>query len=173
MPVDGGTVTVRGRQLGSLSADELAQVRRDDVGTVFQFGDLIPELTLVDNVSLPLRFAGWRRGKALDASRTALKRVGIEELSNRLPGEVSGGQMLRAALARAIVAGPAVVLADEPTGALDTRSGAEIVALIKLLAATEGVAFLIGTHDEHVASEAGRILHLVDGRLVPVASAVT
>lgn len=161
--VDAGRVLVEGVDLTSQSNDGRARTRRRRVGVVLQFGALVPELTLAENVALPLLLDRRARRDALRAAHTELDRVGIGELEKRLPNEVSGGQAQRAAVARALVHDPAVVLADEPTGALDSANRRIVLDLLLGLARERGAAVVLVTHDAEVAQAAGRVEHMNDG----------
>ncbi len=162
---DSGEITVSGRSLVNMGDDELAELRRTILGLVFQFGELVPELTLLENVSLPLRFQGVRRKDALKTSRTVMAALGLDGLEDRRPGAVSGGQMQRAALARGLAHGPSIVFADEPTGALDSAAGDQVLALAREQVVARGTTFVLVTHDAKVAASADRVLTMRDGRL--------
>jgi predicted ABC-type transport system involved in lysophospholipase L1 biosynthesis ATPase subunit len=174
---DGGTVRLDGRDLGALSRRERARLRRRDVGFVFQFFHLLPSLSVAENVELPLLLDGaGRRGggrdgrngvRPADRVRDLLDRVGIGHRAGHLPGELSGGEMQRAAIARAVVARPRLVLADEPTGNLDSATGRGVLDLLLELVTEGGTALVMVTHDAAAAARAGRVLHLHDGHLRP------
>jgi ABC-type lipoprotein export system ATPase subunit len=160
---DAGRIMLEDRDLSTLSAGERAQLRRRQVGFVFQFFHLIPTLTVAENVELPLVLDGarTRNGRVGDL----LDRVGLSHRTDHLPGELSGGEMQRAAIARALVARPQLLLADEPTGNLDSATGAEILELLCRQVAEEGTAPPMVTHDLAAAGKAKEVLHLRDGRL--------
>jgi ABC-type lipoprotein export system ATPase subunit len=160
---DAGRIFLEDRDLSTLSAGERAQLRRRQVGLVFQFFHLIPTLTVAENVELPLVLDGarTRNGRVGDL----LDRVGLSHRTDHLPGELSGGEMQRAAIARALVARPQLLLADEPTGNLDSATGAEILDLLCCQVSEEGTALLMVTHDLSAAGKAKQVLHLRDGRL--------
>jgi putative ABC transport system ATP-binding protein len=162
-----GTIEVDGRATSSLDDDALTALRRERIGTVFQFFNLLPAMTIAENVALPLVLQ--RRPRAeIDARVTAaLAAVGIGDKARSYPSQVSGGQMQRAAIARATVHDPAIVLADEPTGNLDSHSGATVLALLRAFA-TNGQAILMATHSAEAASVCDRIVHMQDGRIVPL-----
>ena len=160
---DEGQVWFRGTDLARLSDAQRSCLRRTAFGILFQFGQLVPELTVEENVALPLLLEGNRRREALAAAEGALGQLGVDELRRSRPGELSGGQAQRVALARAVVTGPAVVFADEPTGALDSRSGAQVLGLLRRLA-DAGTAVVLVTHDRGAAGRADRIVELRDGR---------
>ena len=166
---DGRYFVVRGRlwrrSNPHLPDAERSALRRRDFGFVFQFGQLVEELTLADNVALPLLLERRGRGDAITTARAWLARVGVEDLADELPGEVSGGQAQRAALARALVTNPGVLFADEPTGALDSRAGESVMELITDVAAEEGLTVVLVTHDARVAAWADREVVLRDGML--------
>jgi len=138
------------------------------MGLVFQFGDLVPELTLAENVALPVCLTWATRGSARDHAMEILERLGVADVAHRRVSEVSGGQAQRAAVARALVHRPAVVLADEPTGALDTVTGELVLEALVGAAAERGAAVLPVTHELRVASWASREIHLRDGRISAV-----
>jgi putative ABC transport system ATP-binding protein len=161
---DEGEVRIDGVSTRSLSDDELTALRRDRIGTIFQFFNLLPTLTIGENIALPLRLQG-RRGNGIAMNvHEALLAVGIAERAGSLPHEVSGGQLQRAAIARAIVHEPAIVLADEPTGNLDSRNGEIVLDLLRNLAG-RGQAILMATHSAEAAARADRRIHLRDGRI--------
>lgn len=158
-----GTVTLAGRNLAELSEAERTRVRRTQLGIVLQFGQLVPDLSLKDNVALPLLLEGHDAAAARRAALGWLERVGVAEDSEALPSELSGGQNQRAAVARALVTGPAVVFADEPTGSLDSRAGEQMMELLVATARDGGAALVIVTHDNLVAAYADREVRLRDG----------
>ncbi|MFE9723783.1 ABC transporter ATP-binding protein [Streptomyces sp. NPDC005794] len=160
---DEGVVTYGGEQLGLLSEARLSEFRRHDFGVVFQFGQLIPELTALDNVALPLLLAGIRRGPANERAGEWLERFGVRGQADLRPGEMSGGQSQRVALARALVTGPKAVFADEPTGALDTLAGEQVMTALVHTAKEAGTAVLLITHDAQIAAYADREVALRDG----------
>jgi putative ABC transport system ATP-binding protein len=133
-------------------------------GFVFQFGQLVPELSVRENVALPLLLAGKGRRAALAQAQRWLPRLGVEESADRLPGEISGGQGQRAAVARALIAGPRVVFADEPTGSLDSVAADEVMELLVTTAKTEGASVVLVTHEPRVAAYADRQVTVRDGR---------
>lgn len=168
---DEGDVRVVGEDVRALGEDGRSRLRRTRVGILFQHGQLVDELSLLENVALPLLLEGRRRGEAEETAAAWLRRVCVADLADRLPTEVSGGQLQRAALARALVPGPDVLLADEPTGALDSRAGEQIMELVAELAKEERMTVLLVTHDARVAAYADREVVLRDGRVdEPVAS---
>ena len=160
-----GEVIVDGESTAGLRDDRLTRLRRDRIGTVFQFFNLLPALTLAENVALPLRLARAPGRIAEARALAALDAAGIGDLASAYPAQVSGGQMQRAAIARAIVAEPAIVLADEPTGNLDSRSGAAILALLREVASA-GRAVLMATHSPQAAAICDRTVRMQDGRIV-------
>ena len=159
-----GTLTVAGKSVAGLSEDELVEVRRGVLGFVFQDFSLLPTLTVTENVELPLLFLGLKA----DPARTAaiLEEVGLTDRAGHLPRELSGGQMQRVAIARALISGPKILVADEPTGNLDKKTGEQIIALFKKLAREEGLAILLTTHNTVFGEEADRTIVLEDGRIV-------
>ncbi|MFJ8885030.1 ABC transporter ATP-binding protein [Streptomyces sp. NPDC102402] len=160
---DAGTVMYDGEELGGLPEDRLSVLRRDDFGVVFQFGQLIPELTALDNVALPLLLAGTRRGEANERAGEWLERFGVRGQAALRPGGMSGGQSQRVALARALVTGPRAVFADEPTGALDALSGEQVMTALVHTARETSTAVLLITHDAQIAAYADREVTLRDG----------
>jgi ABC-type lipoprotein export system ATPase subunit len=161
-----GEVRVDGQPLVGLSDDELTRVRREKIGFVFQFFNLLPTLTSLENVALPLHLRGWRRRDAHSRARELLALVQLEPRQEHLPEELSGGERQRVAIARALSVYPPVVLADEPTGNLDTRTGEEILNLFRDLHARLGTTLVIVTHDMRVADSCPRTLSLRDGRII-------
>ncbi|ALV35639.1 ABC transporter ATP-binding protein [Streptomyces sp. CdTB01] len=160
---DAGAVTYAGQRLDRLPEKRLSELRRSDFGVVFQFGQLIPELTALDNVALPLMLAGTPRGDAQARAGAWLERFGVRGQGELRPGEMSGGQAQRTALARALVTGPRVVFADEPTGALDSLATEQVMTALAHTAREAGTAVLLVTHDDQVAAYADREVRLADG----------
>ena len=158
-----GTVALNGQNLADLPEADRTRLRRTQAGVVLQFGQLVPDLSLIDNVALPLLLEGHDRGSARRAAREWLERVGVAEDAAAVPGELSGGQNQRAAVARALVTGPAIVFADEPTGSLDSRAGEQMMELLLASARVGGAALVIVTHDNMVAAYADREVRLRDG----------
>jgi putative ABC transport system ATP-binding protein len=158
-----GSVSVAGRRLAALSEDELALFRREHVGIVFQSFHLIPTMTAIENVAIPLELAG--RPEAFTEAGAMLERVGLESRVGHYPSQLSGGEQQRVALARAFAGGPELVLADEPTGNLDSDTGAAIVELMFDIQERDGSTLLLITHDDAVAARCGRIVQMNDGRL--------
>ncbi|HWC19719.1 MAG TPA: ABC transporter ATP-binding protein [Terriglobales bacterium] len=168
-----GSVAVAGRDLARMSREELARYRRSTVGMVFQAFNLVPAMTVLENVELPMRFAEIPREHRWDRARRALERVGLGHRLRHRPSELSGGEQQRASLARALVNSPSLLLADEPTGNLDSRTGAEIMDLIHTIN-TEGTTVLMVTHERPLAERyASRFIFLRDGRLVEDPAEVT
>lgn len=161
-----GKVLIEGVSLGELSDDKLTQLRRRKIGFVFQFFNLIPVLDAVENAALPLMLDGATPKKANDSAREWLVRVGLEKRLHNRPDQLSGGQQQRVAVARALVAEPSLVLADEPTGNLDTRSADEIAGLLRQVAEEWGRSVIMVTHDPRIAAYADRIVFLKDGSIV-------
>lgn len=160
---DGGRVLVNGRDLASASIGERAGLRRREIGFVFQFFHLIPTLSVAENVSLPLLLDGRSDDHRVEA---LLERVGLANRAGHLPGELSGGEMQRAAIARALAAGPGLILADEPTGNLDSATGEEVFDALVSQVRDASATLVMVTHDSGIASRADRMLRLRDGRLV-------
>lgn len=160
---DTGVVSVNGQDVWSVSAGARAAFRRRNLGFVFQFFNLVPMLTAVQNVSLPLVLDGTAARVADARAEALLERVGLGDRTGHRPAELSGGQMQRVAVARALVAGPSLILADEPTGNLDSHSSAEVLDLLQSLSDEDGAAVVMVTHDRTAASYGSREVHLVDG----------
>ncbi|GAA4063496.1 ABC transporter ATP-binding protein [Nonomuraea soli] len=159
----GEIVTLDGRRIDTLGEAELTRLRRESFGVIFQFGELVPELTALENVALPLMFNGHGRNDALGVAAGWLDRLEQTELGGRRPSELSGGQIQQVALTRALVTGPRIVFADEPTGALDTLAGERVMRLLTDTARASRTAVLIVTHDNRVAAYADREIALRDG----------
>jgi putative ABC transport system ATP-binding protein len=162
-----GTIQVGGRDLHTMSSEELARYRRLTVGMVFQAFNLIPRMSLLENVELPMRFAEIERRERAERARAALARVGLEARAAHRPSEVSGGEQQRAALARALANRPSLLLADEPTGNLDSHTGEEILSLIGECNRDLGMSVVMVTHERALAERyAGRMITLADGKVV-------
>jgi len=161
-----GDVRVDGEPLADLSDDKLTQLRRDKVGFIFQFFNLLPTLTCLENVGLPLHLRGWPRRKVDERARELLGLVQLGDRMTHLPEELSGGQRQRVAIARALSVYPPILLADEPTGNLDSRTGEDILTLIRDLHSRLGATVVIVTHDTHVAQSCERTIMLRDGHIV-------
>ncbi|MER6159116.1 ABC transporter ATP-binding protein [Streptomyces sp. NPDC001868] len=168
---DEGSVSYAGKRLDQLPEKELSELRRTDFGIVFQFGQLIPELTAVDNVALPLLLAGMARKEARERAGEWLERFGVRGQEEQRPGEMSGGQAQRVSLARALVTAPKAVFADEPTGALDSLASEQVMAALTHAARESGTAVLLITHDAQTAAYADREVMLKDGVVVSGADA--
>ena len=160
-----GTYRLDGTDLLSLSDNALSEIRCHKIGFVFQSFQLLPGETALQNVMLPLSFAGVRRADRPEIARRALERVGLGDRLDFLPSQLSGGQKQRVAIARALVNDPEILLADEPTGALDQKSGAAVMDLFEQLNA-EGVTLIVITHDANMGSRARKMLHIVDGEIL-------
>lgn len=160
---DSGVYRLGGENVSGLSSDRLAEIRNQRIGFVFQTFNLLPRLSALENVELPLLYA--RRRDAKDLAAEALKTVGLEDRAHHEPNQLSGGQRQRVAIARAIITNPAMILADEPTGNLDSKTGDEIMSLFASLNA-QGRTIIIVTHETVVASRCRRSLHLHDGQVV-------
>ena len=158
-----GSYYLEGREVSRLSSSELAQIRGHKVGFVFQTFNLLPRLSALANVELGLRYSGGGdRHRAMEA----LAKVGLSDRANHRPTELSGGEQQRVAIARALVKNPPLILADEPTGNLDSRSGEEIISILTSLHAEQGVTLLMVTHEFNIAQRCQRIIHLKDGQVV-------
>ncbi|MEU8135493.1 ABC transporter ATP-binding protein [Streptodolium elevatio] len=161
---DAGELRYQGRDVAAMSDRERSALRRHDFGFVFQFGQLVPELTCAENAALPLRLNGVRRREAARRAAEWLARLEVDDVSGKLPGEVSGGQGQRVAIARALAAGPRVVFADEPTGALDSFNSERVMNLLTDAARESGAAVVLVTHDARVAAYSDREVVVRDGR---------
>lgn len=161
---DSGTITYVGRELSEMSDAERSALRRSDFGFVFQFGQLVPELTCVENVALPLRLNGTSRKEAERTALAWMERLEADGLKSKRPGEVSGGQEQRVAVARSLVTGPKVVFADEPTGALDSLNGERVMRLLTDAARSERTAVVLVTHEARIAAYSDREIVVRDGR---------
>ena len=161
-----GEVMVDGRALGQLSDDKLTEVRPDKIGFIFQFFNLLPTLTCLENVALPLHLRGLSRRKVMERARELLRAVGLGHRTDHLPDELSGGERQRVAIARALSVHPPILLADEPTGNLDSSTGEDILKLLHELHDQLGSTLLIVTHDVQVAQSCRRTITLRDGRVV-------
>jgi putative ABC transport system ATP-binding protein len=159
-----GSVHVSGRQLAGLTPRQLAEVRRREIAFVFQQYNLVPLLTAIENVTLPLELDGWSAERCATAGREALESVGLADAAHTYPEHLSGGQQQRVAIARAIAGEPRLILADEPTAALDSVAGESIMRLIRARV-DAGAAAIVVTHDARLAALADRVLYLSDGRL--------
>jgi putative ABC transport system ATP-binding protein len=164
-PSQGG-VTINGTPIANMKDDDLTRLRRRQMGFVFQFFNLIPVLTAVENASLPVTLDGVKPAEARQRAAVWLERFGLGDRLNNRPDQLSGGQQQRVAVARALVAEPALILADEPTGNLDTRSGDEIAGLLRQATKQYNRTVVMVTHDPRIAAYADRIIFLKDGRVV-------
>ncbi|MFK3984101.1 ABC transporter ATP-binding protein [Micromonospora sp. NPDC050397] len=162
---DSGEIRFDGRRVDTMTETERSSLRRDRFGFVFQFGQLVPELTAEENVALPLLLAGARREGALREARPWFGRLGLDGLERRRSGELSGGQAQRVALARGLVARPKILFADEPTGSLDTLTGEQVMDLLVAGAREQGTTVVIVTHEARVAASADRHVLVRDGRV--------
>jgi putative ABC transport system ATP-binding protein len=161
-----GTIEIEGKNLAALSDDGLTRVRRDKIGFIFQFFNLLPTLNCMENVALPLHLRNWSREKIETRSRELLRLVQLDHRMDHLPDELSGGERQRVAIARALSVYPPVLLADEPTGNLDTATGDEILKLVHELHERLNSTILVVTHDLGVAGQCQRIVKLRDGKIV-------
>jgi putative ABC transport system ATP-binding protein len=160
-----GEVWFDGRRVDTLGEAERSALRRDRFGFVFQFGQLVPELTAEENVALPLLFSGLRRAAALADARAWCGRLGLDGLEQRRSGELSGGEAQRVALARGLVAWPEVLFADEPTGSLDSLTGEHVMKLLTAAACEQGTTVILVTHEPRVAAYADREIVVRDGKV--------
>lgn len=167
---DSGLLRVAGAELGELDEDDLARFRRQQVGIVFQSFHLVPTMTALENVALPLEFAGV--ADALDRAATALAATGLALRQDHFPGQLSGGEQQRVALARAFVARPKLILADEPTGNLDQETGEMVMTLLFDLQQQYGTTLLLVTHDPQLAARCGRSVRMADGQFQALSGAI-
>ena len=159
-----GEYTLRGREVEELDERELAELRNREIGFIFQNSQLLPRLTARRNVELPLVYAGVRPKERRERAEAMLERVGLQDRMDHLPNQLSGGQQQRVAIARAMVGNPSILLADEPTGALDQKTGAQIMQLFRELNDEKRTVIMI-THDLKIASNARRVVHIIDGEI--------
>ena len=160
-----GEYLLNGRNVGELDKNELAEIRNEMLGFIFQKYNLLPKLNLLENVEVPLMYAGVSKRERKKRAKEALESVGLGDKLKNLPSQLSGGQQQRVSIARALVGKPSVILADEPTGALDSNTGREVLELLKSLN-NEGHTVVLITHDNEIASKANRMIRLKDGRVV-------
>ena len=160
-----GEYLLNGRNVGELDKNELAEIRNEMLGFIFQQYNLLPKLNLLENVEVPLMYAGVSKRERKKRAKEALESVGLGDKLKNLPSQLSGGQQQRVSIARALVGKPSVILADEPTGALDSNTGREVLELLKSLN-NEGHTVVLITHDNEIASKANRMIRLKDGRVV-------
>ncbi|MBW9155840.1 ABC transporter ATP-binding protein [Clostridium tagluense] len=163
--MNSGKYILNGRDISILSGDELAYIRNKEIGFVFQSFNLIPRISLLDNVQLPMMYAGIPARERREKALYALEKVGLSDRVRHLPNEISGGQKQRAAIARAIVNSPAVIMADEPTGNLDSKSSEDIMKIFEDLN-NEGATILMVTHETDIAEHTNRIVRFRDGEIV-------
>jgi putative ABC transport system ATP-binding protein len=160
-----GTYLLEGIDVGQLNDNQLADIRNGKIGFVFQTFNLLARTSAFENVTLPLIYAGVPRGERHTRARTVLRAVGLEDRMNHTPVELSGGQQQRVAIARALINNPAIILADEPTGNLDSKSGAEVMALLQRLNGEQDITIVLVTHDAAIAQHTDRVVHLYDGKI--------
>ena len=171
LPIDGGAVSYRGADLTTMSDRQRSALRRNDFGFIFQFGQLVPELTCRENLALPLRLTGAARQPANAQADEWLAKLGVSEISRQRPGEISGGQAQRVAVGRALVSEPRLIFADEPTGALDSLQGEQVMTLLVSAVRETGAALIIVTHETRVAAYSDREVLVPDGQTSDVSAA--
>ncbi len=160
-----GEYFLDGEDVSKMDEDELASIRNRRVGFVFQSFNLLARTTALENVQLPLIYAGLSSKERRDRASEVLRSVGLGERMNHMPNELSGGQQQRVAVARALVNNPAIIMADEPTGNLDSRSGVEVMSILQTLNREKGITIILVTHDPRIAQHAKRIIHIFDGEI--------
>jgi putative ABC transport system ATP-binding protein len=160
-----GKVLLEGRDISEFDSNELARVRGKKIGFIFQTFNLYPTLTAIENIRLPMRIHEFPEKDVEDTSNKLLEMVGLSERGSHFPAQLSGGQQQRVAVARALSTGPTILLADEPTGNLDTKSGGEVMDVFKQLN-SEGLTIVMITHDQKIAGSAGRVVKMLDGKIV-------
>ena len=161
-----GSITIEGRDIALLPDEQLSAFRRDRLGYIFQFFNLLPTLTAVENVILPALLAGKTRAEMTARAHTLLESVGLKDRDHHRPDELSGGEMQRVAVARALLTEPALLLADEPTGNLDSRTGTEVLQLIREATRARNLTVVMVTHDSRAAEVGDRIVRLADGKII-------
>jgi putative ABC transport system ATP-binding protein len=168
-----GQVLLAGRPLALLTDDEVTVIRRRQIGFVFQFLNLLPTLTAAENIALPLLLDGWRMKDCMARVQELLELVGLSSRRDHSPDQLSGGEQQRVAIARALIAEPLIVVADEPTGNLDTTAGREVLRLLRRACDEKGQTIVMVTHDPLAASHADRVIFLRDGRIVREVTGIT
>ncbi len=165
-PVTAGEIIIGGQHIESMNENELVRFRRENIGFIFQSYNLIPTMTAEENVAISLMFRGESRSLRLEKARKMLALVGLSDRAQNKPSQMSGGQQQRVGIARALVVNPKIIFADEPTGNLDSKSGAEVIALIKKVVREQKQTVVMVTHDLALAQQADRIIYIKDGRIV-------
>jgi lipoprotein-releasing system ATP-binding protein len=165
----GGRVLYRGKDLATMTADELSQYRNQEIGFVFQFHYLLPDFTALENVMLPALIRGWDWGRARDGAAELLAMMGLKDRSRHQPGKLSGGEQQRVAVARSVILEPKLILADEPTGDLDPHTGEEIEEILFRLNREKSAALIVATHNRQFAHKLGCQMELREGQLLPLA----
>lgn len=160
-----GSYKLNGKEISNYTSDELADVRNKMLGFIFQQYNLIPKLTVLENVELPLLYGGYSEREQRERAMVALRRVGLSDKAKNLPSQLSGGQQQRVSIARALAGNPSVILADEPTGALDSKTGNDVMKFLQQLH-REGNTIILITHDNSIAARATRVVRVTDGRIV-------
>ncbi len=168
LPFDSGSCKVLGKEIATMSHEEKTAFRGKNIGFVFQSFNLLPSLTALENVALPLTIAGIKRAEALHSAREMLKAVELEQKADTKPGNLSGGQQQRVAIARALVHAPKIVICDEPTSSLDHKSGQVVMELLKKMTKEKGATMIVVTHDNRVYKYADRMAHMEDGKIIKV-----
>jgi len=165
---DSGSCKVLGKEIATMNNEEKTAFRGKNIGFVFQSFNLLPSLTALENVALPLTIAGVKRAEALHSAREMLKAVELEQKADTKPGNLSGGQQQRVAIARALVHAPKIIICDEPTSSLDHKSGQVVMELLKKMTKEKGATMIVVTHDNRVYKYADRMAHMEDGKIMKV-----
>lgn len=163
-----GEIVIAGSHIEKLSEDQLVAFRREKVGFIFQAYNLLGTMNAVENVALPLSFRGMAKKKRLDLARRYLKLVGLEKVEDHMPNQMSGGQQQRVGIARALVVRPEIIFADEPTGNLDSHTTMDVLKLMQKIVREQNQTLVMVTHDNHLATYADRIFHIIDGKIVKI-----
>ncbi|MCS7120640.1 MAG: ABC transporter ATP-binding protein [Nitrososphaerota archaeon] len=161
-----GSILIDGEDLGKLKESRLSRLRAEKIGFIFQFFNLIPTFSVIENVMVPAEILGLEKSESMRRAECLLEKVGLRKRARHFPHQLSGGEQQRVAIARALVNNPVLLLCDEPTGNLDTKTGAEIVNLLSEVNKEQNTTLIVVTHDKRIASSADRIVELVDGRIV-------
>ncbi len=163
-----GEIVIAGRHIETLTENQLVAFRREKIGFIFQSYNLLGTMNAVENVALPLSFQGMPRKKRLELAEKYLKLVGLEKVADHMPNQMSGGQQQRVGIARALVVHPQIIFADEPTGNLDSHTTMDVLKLMQKIVREQNQTLIMVTHDDHLATYADRIFHIIDGKIVKI-----